>query len=48
MDAALQLEHADNSRISATVKLEQNLSMEYTAQVARQIALAMALVWSML
>ncbi len=28
---------ADNSRISATVKLEQNLSMEYTAQVARQI-----------
>lgn len=28
---------SDNSRISATIKLEQNLSMEYTAQVARQI-----------
>ncbi|MDE7005242.1 MAG: efflux RND transporter permease subunit, partial [Alistipes sp.] len=28
---------SDNSRISAIVKLEQNLSMEYTARVARQI-----------
>ncbi|MEG1700208.1 MAG: efflux RND transporter permease subunit [Alistipes sp.] len=28
---------ADNSRISATVKLEQNLNVEYTARVARQI-----------
>lgn len=28
---------SDNSRISATVKLEQNLSMEYTARVARRI-----------
>ena len=28
---------SDNSRISATIKLEQNLSMEYTARVARQI-----------
>lgn len=28
---------SDNSRISATVKLEQNLSVEYTARIARQI-----------
>ena len=28
---------SDNGRISATVKLEQNLSMEYTARIARQI-----------
>ncbi|MEG1864689.1 MAG: efflux RND transporter permease subunit [Alistipes sp.] len=28
---------ADNSRISATVKLEQNINVEYTARVARQI-----------
>lgn len=28
---------SDNSRISAEIKLEQNLSMEYTARVARQI-----------
>lgn len=28
---------SDNSRISATIKLEQNLSMEYTARVAREI-----------
>ncbi len=28
---------SDNSRISAIVKLEQNLSVEYTANVARQI-----------
>lgn len=28
---------ADNSRISATVKLEQNLSVEYTSRVARRI-----------
>ncbi len=28
---------ADNSRISAIVKLEQNLSVEYTAKIARQI-----------
>ncbi|MDE6375324.1 MAG: efflux RND transporter permease subunit, partial [Alistipes sp.] len=28
---------SDNSRISAVVKLEQNLSMEYTSQIARQI-----------
>ena len=28
---------SDNSRISATVKLEQNLSVEYTSQVARRI-----------
>ncbi|MFR9602299.1 MAG: efflux RND transporter permease subunit [Rikenellaceae bacterium] len=28
---------SDNSRISAIVKLEQNLSVDYTAQVARQI-----------
>ena len=27
----------DNGRISATVKLEQNLSVEYTARIARQI-----------
>ncbi len=28
---------ADNSRISAIVKLEQNLSVDYTAKIARQI-----------
>ena len=28
---------SDNGRISATVKLEQNLSVEYTARIARQI-----------
>ncbi len=28
---------ADNSRISAEVKLEQNLSVDYTAKIARQI-----------
>ncbi|MEG2613186.1 MAG: efflux RND transporter permease subunit, partial [Alistipes sp.] len=28
---------SDNSRISATVKLEQNINVEYTARVARQI-----------
>ncbi|MDE5731172.1 MAG: efflux RND transporter permease subunit [Alistipes sp.] len=28
---------SDNGRISATVKLEQNLSVEYTARVAREI-----------
>ena len=28
---------SDNSRISATVKLEQNLSVEYTARIARQV-----------
>ncbi len=28
---------SDNSRISAVVKLEQNLSVDYTAQVAREI-----------
>ena len=28
---------SDNGRISATVEMEQNLSMEYTARVARQI-----------
>lgn len=28
---------ADNGRISATIKLEQNLSVEYTARIARQI-----------
>ena len=28
---------SDKSRISATVKLEQNLSVEYTARIARQI-----------
>ncbi len=28
---------ADNSRISAIVKLEQNLSVEYTAKIAREI-----------
>ncbi len=28
---------SDNSRISATVKLEQNLSVEYTSRIARQI-----------
>lgn len=28
---------SDNSRIAATVRLEQNLSVEYTARIARQI-----------
>lgn len=28
---------SDNSRISATIRLEQNLSVEYTARIARQI-----------
>ena len=28
---------SDNGRISATIKLEQNLSVEYTARIARQI-----------
>ncbi len=28
---------SDNSRISSTVKLEQNLSVDYTARIARQI-----------